>query len=194
MTSRLVIEARAGLLTALAVSVLLCAEPPAEARMARQVALGDLAATAGRIVRGRCVGAEAGVVQLAGAQLSVTTYTFDVGDPLKGAGTGPLVFRQVGTRDGGPRDLGARVGLPVYTPGAEYVLFLLPEGRLGLTSPAGAGDGAFLVQGERVTSVNGTVRLESPTTAGARTAAAAGGERSLSYESFRQLVRDLVTP
>ncbi len=78
-------------------------------------------------------------MKLAGAELASTTYTFDVSDALKGAGTGQLVFRQIGTRVGGPRDLGARVGLPVYTPGVEYVLFLLPEGTLGLTSPAGAG-------------------------------------------------------
>ena len=60
--------------TALAVSFVSWAGPQAEARMARSAALEDLAATAGRIVRGRCVGAEVGTVKLAGAELASTTY------------------------------------------------------------------------------------------------------------------------
>jgi hypothetical protein len=69
-------------------------------------------------------------------------------ETLKGAAAATLRFRQVGRPEGGRGDLGELVGLPVYRPGSEYVLFLLPESRAHLTSPVSAAGGAFLVRGD----------------------------------------------
>ena len=79
----------------------------------------------------------------------------------------------------------------MYTPGVEYVLFLLPEGTLGLTSPAGAGDGAFLIRGERVASVNGAVR-HAPAGARAHGGGKGGWRAVAADENFRRLVQGLV--
>jgi hypothetical protein len=110
--------------------------------------------SAAHVFRGQCVSAVAGTADVAGARIAVTTYTFRASEHLKGRGKGTMVFRQVGTADGGPRDLGRLVGLPVYAPGTEYVLFLLPESTAHVTSPAGAGDGAFVVVGDAVRGVH----------------------------------------
>ncbi len=101
---------------------------------------------AAHVVRGHCLSAEVVTVEVAGARLAATEYTFEVRETFKGQPGPRLRFRQVGTPEGGPLDLGQLVGLPVYRPGEEYVLFLLPAGRAGLTSPAGAGEAAFAVE------------------------------------------------
>lgn len=180
----------------LAVAMILVSVLTADARMVRGIGLDELATRAGRIFRARCVGAEPGTAEIAGAALAVTTYTFEVSDPLKRSSTGPLVFRQVGTPAGGAHDLGARVGLPVYRPGVEYVLFLLPESAAGLTSPAGAGDGAFRIDDERVVPMSAAVSLVTPTASGARSGPSAptAAASSLPYDAFRSRVRSLVTP
>lgn len=114
------------------------------------VTLAGLTASAGRIFRGVCLSAEVGTVEYAGARIAATTYTFDVRESLKGGGDRTVTFRQVGTPGGGARDLGRAAGLPVYAPGGEYVIFLLPESKARLTSPAGASRGALRVSGEHV--------------------------------------------
>jgi hypothetical protein len=103
---------------------------------------------AGRVVRGRCVAAAPVVVAVGGARIAATEYTFAVSETLKGPAGTTLRFRQVGRPEGGRGDLGELVGLPVYSPGTEYVLFLLPESRSLLTSPVSAAGGAFFVRGD----------------------------------------------
>jgi hypothetical protein len=95
------------------------------------------------------------------------------------------VFRQVGTPDGGPRDLGRLVGLPIYATGTEYVLFLLPESAARVTSPAGAGDGAFIVSGDAVRGVHADAFTPAPRAAGASDATAID---SMSYDELRRAV------
>ena len=135
--------------------------------------------------RGQCVSAVAGTADVAGARLAVTTYTFRASEHLKGRGKTTVVFRQIGTPDGGPRDLGRLVGLPTYAPGTEYVLFLLPESAVRVTSPAGAGDGAFVVSGESVRGVRADVST-------AATRAAVGSDATavdtMSYDELRRAI------
>jgi hypothetical protein len=158
------------------------------ARMATAHRLGTMARDAARIFRGHCTSAKTGVLEIAGARLPVTVYRFRVGEHLKGGAARTVTFRQLGTRDGGARDLGRLVGLPMYTPGSEYVLFLLPGSTAGMTSPAGAGDGAFLVHGDRLHGVHTGVDTTSPSAAlGLR--AADDTEALSSYEALRQAVR-----
>ena len=167
----------------------------ARAAVALMIIPGDLAgftAASAHIVRARCVEAVAVVVEVAGARLAATAYQFEVIDTLKGTSGKRLVFRQVGTASAGPRDLGRIAGLPVYSPGVEYLLFLLPESAAGLTSPAGAGQGAFEVAGDVVTPlVAGAAQLTS-TTPQLR-ASAQGGKPRLSYSELRGAVVAIVT-
>jgi hypothetical protein len=157
------------------------------------VTLAVLTASAGRIFRGECLAAEVETTEVAGARIVVTRYTFRVNEYLKGKGPSTITFRQVGTPQGGPRDLGGLAGIPVYTPGREYVLFLLPESSAGLTSPAGVKQGVFVVSGNQVTGI-----LAAPTTADAlaQQSGQAGSTPSvvtMTYDQLRRAVLDHVS-
>jgi hypothetical protein len=156
--------------------------------------VADLTKSAAHVFRGRCVAAQVGTAEVAGGRLPVTTYTFRVREHLKGGGTPTLTIRQVGTPQGGPRDLGRLAGLPVYTLGTEYVLFLLPESRAGLT--AGVSQGAFIVRGEQVRGVHRNLGAQggrAPTHQTMGTQAAPSGVETLSYEALRRAVLDQVS-
>jgi hypothetical protein len=147
-----------GRLTIVAFSVLVLAVTTmstVDAHMIQPATLDALTNSSGRIFRGECVGVQSGVAEVAGARVPVTTYTFRVAEHLKGRGGDTVTFQQAGASNPGPRDLGRLVGLPTYALGAEYVLFLLPESRAGLTSPTGAGEGAFLITGTHVRAAGG---------------------------------------
>jgi hypothetical protein len=130
------------IVTVIAAAGALAAPVGAHASMQTNASVAAMTTSAARVFRGHCASAATETVEIAGARLRVTTYTFRVDEHLKGAKRGTVTFRQVGAPDGGPRDLGRLAGLPAYLPGTEYVLFLLPAGRAGLTSPAGAAEGA----------------------------------------------------
>ncbi len=151
------------------------------------VTLAGLTGSAARIFRGSCRSAEAGTAEYAGARIAATTYTFEVRDSLKGAGGRTVTFRQVGTPSGGARDLGQAAGLPVYAPGLEYVIFLLPESQARLTSPAGASRGALLVSGEDVIVPGDLVGLAPLTRGGRHGETVAVGER-VPYRTVREAV------
>jgi len=155
--------------------------------------LGAMTRSAARVFRGQCVRVEASTAEVAGVRLPVTTYTFHVGEHLKGSGGDTVTFRQVGTPGGGPRDLGHLVGLPVYSSGTDYVLFLLPESPAGLTSPAGAAEGAFVVSGGAVRSVRGGAPPALGLPRRAAAAAAPHGVPTVSYEDFRRAVIEEAT-
>ena len=148
-----------------------------------------LAQSAARVFRGHCARARTSTIIVGGARLAATTYTFAVREHLKGSRRRRVTFRQVGAPGGGPRDLGGLVGLPTYVPGTEYVLFLLPRGSAGLTSPAGAAEGAFIVREGNVRPLRGG-RVAG---AGLRTAspsAESSAPETLSYEALRRAVRE----
>jgi hypothetical protein len=125
---------------------------PAPARAASYT-LKELTNGAARVFRGRCVGAEIGTADFAGKPIVATTYVFQVSEYLKGSGPGTLRVRQAGSPRRQGSDLGRIAGLPVYVPGNEYVVFLRPESRAGLTSPSGKGRGVFIVRDERLHAV-----------------------------------------
>ena len=151
------------------------------------VTLDDMVESAGRIFRGTCVSAATGTTVVAGARLPSTTYKFEIRESLKGNGERTVSFRQVGVPGGGPADLGRAAGLPVYTPGTEYVLFLLPESRARLTSPAGASLGALPVSDEVVTVPHGLAGLGRRDTHAGGAGEPAGAE-ALPYSTVRDAV------
>lgn len=79
-----------------------------------------------------------------------TEYTFEILETLKGEVEGTLTIRQYGLR--GPGQVSETVAfvgnipeMPVYEEDETYVLFLIGDSRLGLTSPVGLYQGAFEV-------------------------------------------------
>jgi len=163
------------------------AQPGPMAMTALPVTLPDLSGSAARVFRGVCLSAEVGTVEYAGARIAATTYTFEIREYLKGGGGKTVTFRQVGTPGGGPRDLGRAAGLPVYTPGLEYVIFLLPESKARLTSPAGASRGAFLVAGEDVIVPEELTGLFPSAPQGRDATTSAGGGR-VPYRTVRESI------
>jgi hypothetical protein len=136
-----------------ATAMLLGVAAIATARTASAPSIATMTRSSARVFRGHCVRADVETANVGGARLTVTRYTFQVGEHLKGRGGSVVTFRQLGLPSGGARDLATLVGVPRYTPGAEYVLFLLPESGAGLTSPAGAAAGAFVVRDGSVIQV-----------------------------------------
>jgi hypothetical protein len=158
-----------------------------DARTVPSTGIGALTRSAARVFRGRCIASAVETVEVAGARVAVTAYTFRVREHLKGDGAGTITFRQIGTPEGGRRDLGRLVGMPVYAPGTEYVLFLLPPGAAGVTSPAGAAEGVFVVQGDEVAGVRGAAAPAVVRRSSGRTAA---GTAPGSYAGLRRAVLD----
>ena len=144
--------------------------------LAATFSTAELTKSAERIFRGRCTAAEPVVVDFAGRPLQATAYTFDVGEYLKGTGPSRLTFRQAGTPERDVTDLGRVAGLTVFAPGQEYVVFLRPVSKAGLTSAAGRGNGVFLVTGETVkaSALDGQ--------------AAATGAETIPYEALRRAI------
>jgi len=143
------------------------AAPVTEAEVAR-----TFGPPSAQVFRGRCVAAEPVEIRVGKVRLQATEWTYEVSEWLRGGGPPVVRFRQLGRVGGGRDDLGRLAGLPVYRIGSDYVLFLLPPGRLGLTSPAGAGEAVLSVAGDRlywVAAGHGWTR---------RSGAAAGAEKS----------------
>ena len=136
----------------------------------------ELTRSAARVFRGRCVAARPGTVDFKGRPLAATTYAFEVGEYLKGSGPRYLTFRQAGTPDRGVSDLGRIAGLTVFVPGVEYLVFLRPESKAGLTSAAGRGRGVFLVNGETVQAADVDGRAPVP------------GAETIPYDALRRAV------
>ncbi len=136
----------------------------------------ELTRSALRVFRGRCVDARPGTVDFKGRPLAATAYTFEVSEYLKGDGPKRLTFRQAGTPERGVSDLGRIAGLTVFAPGTEYLVFLRPESKAGLTSAAGRGRGVFLVSGESVQAVDVDGRTPAP------------GAETIAYDALRRAV------
>lgn len=166
---------------------------PADGRSGPPATIGRMAASAARVFRGHCIGISVGEVEVAGARLPATTYTFRVGEHLKGSRRRTITFRQLGTPGGGPRDMTRLAELPTYAPGTEYVLFLLPASAVGLTSPAGAAEGAFVIRDETVQSARGSGHGGGPGRRERASSPAADLETS-SYEELRRAVRAAAGP
>ena len=144
--------------------------------------VAELTKSADRIFRGRCVSAWTTTVDFKGSPLAATAYTFEVSDYLKGGGPVRFTFSQAGTPDRGVSDLGRVAGLTVFVPGNEYVVFLRPISKAGLTSAAGRGRGVLLVTGETVQVVDVDGKTPEPY-----------AER-IAYEALRGAIQQVLRP
>lgn len=110
---------------------------PALAARSRSLGLQDMARRAGRIFVGHCTQVR---VDAGGGGISVTTYTFEVSEPIKGVRPGSVTFRVPGTPE---RPLFA--GMPAYQEGQEALLLLYPESQAGFSTAIGLDQGSFRV-------------------------------------------------
>jgi hypothetical protein len=198
-TSKRTTASRARRGTAVATGILLAvlASLPAQGTTAEDSleAVAELARSADRVFRGRCLEVAEGEATVGGVRLPVTVYTFRVLDPIQGSASGTVSFRQVGRPQGGPGDLGELAGLPRYEPGGEYVLFLLPDSRAGLTSPAGAAEGAFTMDGERAVQIPAAHSFQraasgAPADGEPHTAASRSPSLALPYAELRRAAEE----
>lgn len=100
----------------------------------------ELATLADRVFVGVCISAEEKQMEFPSHSSSLTymEYTFRVEESIKDVSGDTVVLRQLGRASG-------VVGLPVYSSGEKYLLFLRQDSPYGLASPIGLGQGAFRV-------------------------------------------------
>ncbi|MBI2339604.1 MAG: hypothetical protein HYU99_04445 [Deltaproteobacteria bacterium] len=129
----------------LSVIFVLISSPFARALTVKPLSLDQLTRMAPRIVQVTC---EDKQVELDEAEsgLSVTWYTFEVLECLKGDCPEHLTIKQVaqGTESSGNSMARVNFGLPEYEVGKTYLLFLAGDSdKTGLTAPMGVFQGHF---------------------------------------------------
>lgn len=130
----------------------------------------------------------------------VTYTTFAVHDVLKGS-VGPThTIKQIGGTLPNATAAYRVPGIPKFTVGEDYVVFLAGVSSAGFSSPLGLGQGTFEIRntpaGARVTNGRDfrdlTVRMTAslPTQAKAKIAQSQAPVRDMDLGDFKQLVRD----
>ncbi len=129
---------------------------PVNATSMLQMTLEDLTTRAGTIFRGTVISIESTTVEAGGGELSAIKYTFEVADLYKGDATlvkgdkAVMVVTMIGSlkkptvENGVVKLSGFRDG-PKIADGGDYLLFVTPESRIGLSMTVGLGQGAFKV-------------------------------------------------
>lgn len=134
-----------------AASVLLSAH----ATIVRPLSLDEMTASAATIFQGKCVANK--TVREPNSKLIVTYTTFAITDAIKGSPGTTLTIKQFG---GTLPEEGARMsieGVPTFTPGEDYLVFLNGVSSLGFSSPTGLSQGRFSIEAtaEGVRTSNG---------------------------------------
>jgi hypothetical protein len=108
------------------------------------LSLDDIVGTAAVAFEGTCI--ENRVDRDAATQLPVTYTTFAVHDVIKGAPGSTYTIKQVGGELPG-KDVAFRIhGVPSFTVGEDYVVFLPQVSSAGFSSPVGLAQGRFSVR------------------------------------------------
>lgn len=144
----------------LSVAMILAAAAPAH-HLALRFNLEEMTATADRIFLGRCTAVEEADEFIAGGEMAVTRYTFEVERAIKGRVPAVVTIRQLGHAPGrvkgrsGDSTMGGKPvtrksalhGASDYRVGDRVVLFLVKEYMGGkITRPVGSSQGAFYVR------------------------------------------------
>ncbi len=109
--------------------------------------LSQMANLADRVFVGLCIEAVEVTAPIGNATMPYTRYTFQVAEGIKGSLGQTVTIKQLGRMQG----LGSIVGMPAYREGVKYMLFMLPESEIGLSSPVGLLQGAFEVFEDKAT-------------------------------------------
>lgn len=102
-----------------------------------------------RVFWGKCV-SRVEFFQPGGKLPPYTEYTFEVFETFKGQVGSTITFRQFGLTSYRQWNdqlvyVGIMPDMPIYQEGHEYILFLIGDSQLGLTSPVGLYQGSFQV-------------------------------------------------
>ncbi len=126
--------------------------------------LKGLVSKAERIFTGQCISVEEGEIEFPKGSIWYTEYTFRISEGIKGTSGETITFRQYGLIN--PRQIDENtvvfnrpVGMPTYEANQQYMLFLIGDSELGLTSPAGLFQGAFFIYHDELSrrvAINGS--------------------------------------
>lgn len=149
----------------------------------------DQSATA---FQGTCIDVRTGRDPQTGMLVTMTTFRVD--DVLKGEVGATYTVKQVGGEEPSARMHFKVHGMPKYTVGESYMLFMNGVSSAGFSSPVGLSQGRFLIQdgevgnGRDFTDLTVNTGIELPQTAKAR---AAGGKplTRIKLDDFKQMVR-----
>jgi len=129
--------------------------------------LKALVSKAERIFTGQCISAEEAEIKFPKGSIWCAEYVFRISEGIKGTTGETITFRQYGLIN--PRKIDENTvmfnrpdGMPTYKVNQEYMLFLIGDSELGLTSPTGLLQGAFLIYQDelnRRVAVNGLQNL-----------------------------------
>lgn len=178
--------------------VLLAALPMAAlAASVRPLDLDNLVDNATTVFQGRCVDTRS--ERDAANGMIVTLTTFQVDEVLKGDVASVHTIKQIGGRIG--YEVHRVDGMPAFTPGDEYVVFLYGVSSAGFSSPVGLAQGRFPVKAEGKVRVVGNgrdlrevlppaARANLPESVQKRLDSAATEVEQMGLEEFKQLVRE----
>ena len=115
----------------------------AHATLVRPLALDEMAASAATIFHGKCTANK--TEREPGTKFIVTYTTFAVTEAMKGSVERTHVIKQIGGTL--PNGDGMHVeGVPTFTVGEDYVVFLNGVSTLGFSSPTGLSQGRFNIE------------------------------------------------
>lgn len=121
----------------------------AGATTVRQVNLAEMSRRAEKIFRGRILDVVQVTVRGGGGEFPALSYRIAVTEPYKGLPASPeptiIEIRTLGSLKQYHAGRPPIPGFPLFSIEREYLLFLGPTSRLGLTTTVGLGQGAFVV-------------------------------------------------
>jgi len=166
----------------------------ADAASVRPMLLDEIIDSAAVAFQGTCTASR--VEQDTVTNFIVTYTTFAVRDVIKGDVAAIHVIKQIGgTLPGGESGMIVH-GVPTFTVGEDYVVFLPGVSSLGFSSPVGLTQGRFMVQqsaaGTRISNGRDFRELTSrmPRAVMPDSSASAGGPvKQLGLEEFKQMAR-----
>lgn len=181
-----------------ALACLFMAWLPARAASVIPLYLEELVEHSAVVFEGRCVANR--VERDALTNLVVTYTTFEVKDTLKGSVESTHVIKQVGGTLP-EANLNYNVeGIPSFTPGEDYVVFLAGVSSVGFSSPIGLAQGRFSVRGEgqerRVANgrdfkdMAARIADRLPPAAAARLRESEGPVRDIALDDLKHVVRN----
>lgn len=176
-----------------------------QATLMLPLSLQQMTSRAQMIFQGRVLAVDVRLDEV--SQRVATFTTFEVLDTLKGTPGARHTIKQMGGHLPGSHYAVRIHGIPEFTPGQEYIVFLAEPSRLGFSSPIGLSQGAFRIdrQADRATVRNvpparlpRAARSLRPAVPEAKAPAAARvatpATPSLTLSSFKSTVRSMVSP
>lgn len=183
-----------------ALAIAAAAIAPAHALSVLPLQLDEVIDTSTTVLEGTCV--ENRSERDPATDLVVTYTTFEVKDVMKGHAAARHTIKQLGGSLPG-EGLRYRVeGVPTFTVGEDYVVFLAGTSSAGFSSPIGLNQGRFRItqegavrragNGRDLREMTSRMAAHLPAAAQARMQNASGAVKSMDVEDLKQAVRNHV--